>query len=83
MNEKTRALLEEAERLIRLAWNAHSKMGLRDRGSDCRLSHEVRMFALDFSQEGREGPGVLQITGTGRMHKWLKSCRKALKEPRP
>lgn len=63
---QSEALLKEAEDLIRTAWSAMLKMGLRDRGSDIGLPHEVRMFAMKFSEEGRDGPGELQIRGNAR-----------------
>jgi hypothetical protein len=72
---KLRELLREADDLLWVASGAMLKMGLRDRGSDCGLSHEVRMFALEFSKEGRDGPGALQVQGTGRYNKWLKAAR--------
>jgi hypothetical protein len=77
MTEEAKKLLEEAEDLLRTARAAMLKMGLRDRGSDIGLSHEVRMFALEFSEEGRDGPGALQVRGTGRLTAWLKSVRAA------
>jgi hypothetical protein len=76
-NDQAEKLLDEAEDLLREAWGAMLKLGLRDRGSDTRLSHEVRMFAAHFSEEGRDGPGALQIRGTGRFRAWLKAHRDA------
>jgi hypothetical protein len=72
------AALEEADDLLRIARGAMLKLGLNGLGSDCRLSHEVRMFALDFSAESRDGPGVLQVNGTGRLQKALASIRAAI-----
>lgn len=74
-NDQAEKLLNEAEDLLRTAWAAMLKMGLRDRGSDIRLPHEVRMFAAHFSEEGRDGPGALQILGTGRFRAWSKAHR--------
>jgi hypothetical protein len=71
--------LKEADDLLRIARDAMWKLGLNGLGSDCRLSHEVRMFALDFSAESRDGPGVLQVNGTGRLQKALASNRAAIK----
>ena len=71
--------LKEADDLLRIARGAMWKLGLNGLGSDCRLSHEVRMFALDFSAESRDGPGVLQVNGTGRLQKALASNRAAIK----
>ena len=68
-------LVREADDLLGVARGAAMKLGLRDRGSDCRLPHEVRMFALDFSNEGRDGPGALQVRGTGRFLAWRRKAR--------
>jgi hypothetical protein len=68
-------LLNEADDLLWIASDAMLKMGLRDKGSDCGLPHEVRKFALEFSDEGREGPGALQVRGTGRYRAWIKAAR--------
>ena len=70
--------LKEADDLLRIARGAMWKLRLNGLGSDCRLSHEVRMFALDFSAESRDGPGVLQVNGTGRLQKALASIRAAI-----
>jgi hypothetical protein len=70
------ALLGEADDLLFIASDAMLKMGLRDKGSDCGLPHEVRRFALEFSNEGRDGPGALQVRGTGRYRAWLTAARK-------
>jgi hypothetical protein len=70
------ALLGEADDLLWIASGAMLKMGLRDRGSDCTLPHEVREFSLEFSNEGRDGPGALQVRGTGRYRAWLTAVRK-------
>lgn len=71
-------LLGEAWRLLEAAECALWKMRLDGAGSDISLSHEVRMFALDFSPEGSTGPGALQITGSGRLDKWRAGVRAAL-----
>ena len=71
--------LKEADDLLRIARGALRKLGLNGLGSDTRLSHEVRMFALEFSAESRDGPGVLQVNGTGRALNALKSIRAAIK----
>lgn len=76
-NDEAIKLLDEAEDLLMDAWAAMVKLGLRDRGSDIGLSHEVRMFAAHFSDEGRDGPGALQIRGTGRFRAWIKAHREA------
>lgn len=73
-----REALNEADDLLRIARYALVKMRLDGLGSDCRLSHEVRMFSLEFSKESRDGPGVLQVNGTGRAHKALKDIRDAI-----
>jgi hypothetical protein len=73
--EVERGLLDEAEELLKTAEWAMCKMRLKGRGSDCRLSHEERMFALDFSPEGRDGPGALQVRGSGKYHAWRKKLR--------
>ena len=70
--------LKEADDLLRIARGALWKLGLNGLGSDTRLSHEVRMFALEFSAESRDGPGVLQVNGTGRALNALKSIRAAI-----
>lgn len=75
--DQAKKLLDEAEDLLRIARSAMLKMGLRDRGSDLGLPHEVRMFAAHFSEEGRDGPGALQIRGTGRFWAWLEARRGA------
>ena len=71
--------LKEADDLLRIARGALWKLGLNGLGSDTRLSHEVRMFALEFSAESRDGPGVLQVNGTGRALNALKSICAAIK----
>lgn len=68
-------LLQEADDLLWIASDAMFKMGLRNRGSDWSLPNEVRQFALEFSNEGRDGPGTLQVTGTGRYRAWLVATR--------
>lgn len=75
--------LKEADELLRIARTALQKMRLEGLGSDCRLSHEVRMFALEFSRESRDGPGVLQVNGTGRALKCLEALRAALAQAEP
>jgi acyl-CoA-binding protein len=75
-NKTKRELLDEADKLLYIAWTALCKMRLRGRGSDCGLSHEVRMFALSFSHEEREGPGELQINGNGRYQAWRENLEK-------
>ena len=70
-----RTLLDEAWKLLRIAQDACRKLRLDGRGSDISLPHEVRMFTLDFSPEGREGPGELQVTGSGRVEQWFKDAR--------
>ena len=75
-DEKLLELLREADDLLFIASDAMLKMGLRDKGSDCGLPHEVRRFALEFSNEGRDGPGALQVRGTGRYRAWLTAARK-------
>ncbi len=81
MSEKTKMeLLDEADELLHLAWSAMLKLGLRGCGSDTSLSHEVRMFALAFNEEGREGPGALQVTGSGQYRAWRKAFRKLRQE---
>ena len=75
--------LKEADELLRIARTALQKMRLEGLGSDCRLSHEVRMFALEFSRESRDGPGVLQVNGTGRALKCLEAIRDALAQAEP
>jgi hypothetical protein len=72
--------LTEADELLGIAWAALLKMRLHGLGSDCSLSHEVRMFALHFSQESRDGPGALQVNGTGDFMKWRKSARALIAE---
>ena len=72
--------LEASEELLHTARHAMFKMRLNGRGSDCSLSHEVRMFALAFSYKHRDGPGALQINGTGEVYKYLKSSGKVWKE---
>lgn len=72
------SLLREGWDLVRTARNALLKMGLRDRGSDCGLLHEVRMFSHDFSSEGRDGPGALQVRGNGKAEAWMKAVNAAL-----
>lgn len=57
--------VQEASNLLRTVRLAIGRLGLRDRGSDLSLPHEVRMVALAFNYEGREGPGELQVKGTG------------------
>lgn len=66
-----RALLEEADALIRMARHALMKMGLDGRGNDLSLPHEVRMFARDFSSRDPQGSGSLMATGTGRAREFL------------
>jgi hypothetical protein len=81
--EEVKRLLKTADELLGVAWGAMLKMGLRDLGSDCSLSHEVRMFALRFSAEGRDGPGVLQVRGTGEFMAWRKKARAMLAAAQP
>lgn len=71
------ALIAEAEELIRIANTANYALRLEGAGSDCTLKHEVRMFALDYSREGRDGPGALQVRGTGRSWKWIEKAIEA------
>lgn len=71
--KELRALLDEAEELLMIARHAMMKDRLEGQGSNCRLPHEVRMFALEFSPEKREGPGALQVNGSGRYEKWRKA----------
>lgn len=61
---KLRAVLTDAMGLLGIAEHAMWKLGLHAAGSDLRLSHEVRMFALRFS--ARTSPEhSLCWTGTG------------------
>ena len=75
-----KAILGDAEELLYIAANALSKMRLTGHGSDCTLSHEVRMFALNFSPESRDGPGALQVNGNGRHMGVQRALRATLRE---
>lgn len=68
-------IIKEASNLLWLASWALGKMGLEGHGSDIGLPHELRMFALAFSREERDGPGLLQIRGNGRYDKLMKAIR--------
>lgn len=80
--------LEEAGRLLRIAYYAKCKMGLTDRGGDCGLSHEVRMFAqhfsaLDKNEDGKheefwKGDGAYDICA-----KLIMDAYTALRQPSP
>ena len=72
-------VVDEASQLLYIAYTAMCKMRLRGKGSDVGLSHEVRMFALEFSDDARDGPGELQVTGTGRYRKWRDAAHEAYK----
>lgn len=73
-----RALLLEAWELIDIAQSG-CRRTVRDQGSNIGLPHEARMFALNFSAEGRDGPGELQVRGNGRALAWLGRARVALR----
>jgi hypothetical protein len=77
-NKELQALLAEADTLLAIAWGAMVKDRLEGQGNNCRLPHEVRMFALDFSREKRNGPGALQVEGTGRYDRWRRDVRVAI-----
>lgn len=69
--ERLRAELKEAEELLQTAFYAHQKMGLEGCGAS-GLSHEVRMFAQDFSiAETPKTPQHTILTGNGRYRKFL------------
>lgn len=82
MQEATReqrleAAVNEAWRLLVIARSGCDRT-VRDLGSDVRLPHEARMFALAFSPEGRDGPAPLQARGNGDVYRWFKQAREAL-----
>ena len=69
LNEANR-LINEAEKLLECAYYAHQKMGLEGCGNH-GLSHEVRMFAMHFSQpETPKTPQHVILSGDGRYWKW-------------
>jgi hypothetical protein len=71
-------LIAEAWELLRIAHLAHQKLGFEGRGAT-GLSHEVRMFAAEFSeaQEPRT-PQHTILTGTGRYRKWREAVKERL-----
>jgi hypothetical protein len=78
--DAARAVLYEAEDLLREAHYAHVKMGLWGQGG-AALSHEVRMFALHFSPDAvKEQPGGRTVTGDGRWDKWCESLSALLEK---
>lgn len=76
--ERAVKALDEAGELLGIAWSAMLKNGLSCRGDDCRLPHEIRVFALAFSREERDGPGALQVKGTGRFERWDEATRQLM-----
>jgi hypothetical protein len=73
------ALLDEAAELLRIAHHAHQKMGLEGEGNRGH-SHEVRMFAMHFSQpETPKTPEHTILSGDGRFWKWWLAYKAAAK----
>lgn len=75
---RLRQVIDDAWRLLAIARSGCDRL-VRDEGSNVRLPHEVRMFALAFSPEGREGPAPLQVTGGGDVYQWFNRAREALR----
>lgn len=70
MDEATKKVLDEAAELLRIAHYAHQKMGFEGEGNRGH-SHEVRMFAMHFSQpETPRTPEHTILSGDGRFQKW-------------
>ena len=67
LNNQAADLLNEAWKLLDIAYRHMGKNGLRDEGDNCSLPHETRMFALHFSDEDiLEEPGMRKGAGTYR-----------------
>lgn len=79
MTDRTgRDVIEEAWALLHIAYQAHQKLGLEGKG-DLGLSHEVRMFAAEFSQaEQPKTPQHMILSGTGRYWKWRNDVKELL-----
>lgn len=73
--ERLRTHLKEADKLLEVAYRAHQKMGLEGEGARGH-SHEVRMFALHFSQpETPKTPEHVILSGNGRYRRFRQRDR--------
>lgn len=61
----TLGFLDEVGELLSVAYYAMCKMGMRDRGADCRHAHEVRMLAWHFSDKDTSKPEGSMTDGGG------------------
>ena len=57
--------LDEVSELLQVAYYAVCKMGLRNDGANCSLSHEVRMLAWHFSDKDTTQPDRAMTDGGG------------------
>lgn len=72
---EARKLMDEAQQLLQLASHAHQKMRLEGEGRNIGHSHEVRMFALHFSNaENPPPPDPVMPTGSGRFWNWWQAA---------
>lgn len=68
--DRLKAELNEADDLLQVAYYAHQKMGLEGEGNRGH-SHEVRVFAMHFSQpEKPKTPEHVILSGDGRYWKF-------------
>ena len=58
-------LLDDIMELLQIAYYSACKDGLRNKGADCRLPHEVRMFAWYFSDKDTSKPEHAMTDGGG------------------
>lgn len=77
------ALLDEAWRLLRIAFVALYRLRLIDRGHDCSLPHELREFALAFSEDDTSGKHGQFRSGSGAYRKWREEIRAPAAAPKP
>lgn len=75
------ALLDEASRLLRIAFVALYRLRLIDRGHDLSLSHELREFAHDFSEDDTSGKHGQFKSGNGAYKKWREAVRAITSQP--